>query len=222
MGVTITVTDVDEPPDTPSTPDGDCGLEHEPAGDMGCAGEHRPAHHRLRLPATAEPSRSLDGGHEHDDSRGRRSRFSGLTAEHLLRCAGSGDERGGHERLVEFRVTEVDQRSQARTSRPYSREGTSATRSVSASASSGTSIAQPVTATDFRFGRHADLHPRGHPRGDVRHPTYDGAAHHESRGDADNRDHVRDHGCRQRRHGQREGCGDDNRYRCAAEQPARI
>ena len=49
--ITINVTDVDgEAPDTPFAPDGDCGIEHETAGELGRARQPGSAHYRLRLP----------------------------------------------------------------------------------------------------------------------------------------------------------------------------
>ena len=103
--VTITVTDVgNEPPSTPFVTNGNGGIEHESAGELGRAGQHRPAHHRLRLPVYRDASAQNPGRR----SRTRQSRrttvtVDGLDAEHLLRRGGAGDERRGHERLVDFR-----------------------------------------------------------------------------------------------------------------------
>ena len=54
VNVTIRVTDVDRGPGHAVRADGDGGIEHELAGELGRAGQHRPAHNRLRLPVPGQ------------------------------------------------------------------------------------------------------------------------------------------------------------------------
>ena len=73
-----------------------------------------------------------------------------------------------------------------------------------------------------RFGRHADLQPRRTGRGLVRCQRYIGAASHEVRHHADRRRDVHGDGRGRRRKRHRQDFGYDQRYGCAAEQPARV
>ena len=77
---------------------------------------------------------------------------------------------------------------------PVFTEGTSATRSVSASAPTGTPIGLPVAATDADQGDTAGLQPRRAGRGVVRHQRDERPASHEVRRHADRRGDVHGHG----------------------------
>ena len=75
VNLTIRVTDVDgESPAIPFRADGDGGIEHEIAGELGSARQPGPAHHRLRLPVPGAV-RVLGRRSPTRRSRERRSRF---------------------------------------------------------------------------------------------------------------------------------------------------
>ena len=85
--------------------------------------------------------------------------IQGTGGEHVLRRGGAGDERGGHERLVEsgYRLNERGRRQQlARVHRGHEchpeRERDRA--------GGHAPLVQPVDGDGRRFGRHADLQPR--------------------------------------------------------------
>ena len=185
---------------------------------MGCAREHRPAHHRLRLPVP-RAIWHLDAGHQHEDhGNGRDDRGTG--GEHVLRRGGAGDECGGHERLVGsgYRGDERPRRKQpARVLRGRDRHAERERNRA------GRHVHWAARRRDRRrFGRHADLRARRARRGAVRHQHDKRPASHEVRRHAARRRDV--HGdCRGRRPDRnRQDYGFDRRYRCAAEQPARF
>ena len=146
MNITIRVTDVDnEAPDTPFAPTvtavSSTSLQVTWEAPANTGPPITDYDYRYR-----EPSGILDGGHEHDDHRdGGDDRGTG--GEHLLRRRGAGDERRGHQRLVEPGHRD-DER--ARGQQPARLRGgvRAPTRSVSAGAQPETSIGDPVEATD--------------------------------------------------------------------------
>ena len=98
--VTIRVTDVDnEAPDTPFAPTVTAVSSTRLQVSWEAPGNTGPPitdyDYRYR-----EPRRVLDRGDEHDD-HGDDGDDRGTGGEHVLRRGGAGDERGGHERLVE-------------------------------------------------------------------------------------------------------------------------
>ena len=114
VNVTINVTDVDgEAPETPFAAEGDGGIEHETAGELGrCPANQGPPitdyDYRYR-----EPSDDVDPGDRHD-YHGDDGADHGTGGKHVLRRRGAGDERGGHQRLVESgnRIDERARRQQ--------------------------------------------------------------------------------------------------------------
>ena len=147
VGVTITVTDVDgEAPATPAAPTVAAASSTSLAVSWDAPENTGPPitdyDYRYR-----ETSRVLDGGHEYGDHE-HDGHDSGSDRQHVLRRGGAGDERGGHERLVEFRVRK-DQRAwrehPAHIPRGCERH---AKRVQCKRAGRDSPIGQPVTATD--------------------------------------------------------------------------
>ena len=105
---------------------------------------------------------------------------------------------------------------------PVFREGTSATRSVSASATPRHEHRSAGRGDRRRFGRNGDLQPRRARRGVVRHQHGKRPASHENRHHADRRGNVHSDGRGRRRHRHHQDFGVYRGYGRAAEQPAGI
>ena len=149
VNVTIRVTDVDnEPPDTPFAPTVTAVSSTSIAGELGRAGEHRPAHHRLRLPVPGGVG-ILDGGHQYDD-HGNDGDDSGTDASTSYDVEVRAKNAEGTSDWSNPGIGSTN--APGANNPPVFTEGTSATRSVSASAPAGTLIGAPVTATDADSG----------------------------------------------------------------------
>ena len=136
VNVTIRVTDVDKRGAGHAVrAGGDGAIEHELAGELGRAGEHRPAHHRLRLPVPGTDGLRVDRGHEHDDP-GHDGHDRGTDPEHVLRRGGAREERRGYASDWSNPGNGVTNEPGANNP-PVFTEGTSATRSVSADVAFG-------------------------------------------------------------------------------------
>ena len=73
VNVTIRVTDVNgEAPDTPFAPAVTAAIEHEPAGELGSAGQPGPPITDYDYRYQDSSDSVLDRGHEHDDHGERR------------------------------------------------------------------------------------------------------------------------------------------------------
>ena len=171
-------------------------VEHEPAGELGRPGQRRAADHRLRLPVQGCGRRQLDGGHEHDD-HGDDGDDRWTHGEHVLRRGGAGEERRGHERLVESgqRSDERARREQpARVHRGHDRHA-ERERDIAG----GHEHRRSHRGDRRRFGRHDHLQPRRAGRGDFRHRLDERPASHERR--TGPRGDVHGHGRRRRRDG---------------------
>ena len=105
---------------------------------------------------------------------------------------------------------------------PVFDEGSSATRSVSASSPTGTPIGLPVTATDADSGDTLTYSLEGAGRSVVRHQRDERPASHEVRRHADRRGNVHGDGRGRRRNRHRQDYGSDRGYRGASQQPARV
>ena len=103
LAVTITITDVEEPPDRPAAPSVTAvgGHDGQPGGELDGAVEHRSRHRQLRPAVPGRHRRELDQRppererHQRDDREPDR--------EHLLPGAGAGEKRRRRQPLVAAR-----------------------------------------------------------------------------------------------------------------------
>ena len=217
VGVTITVTDVDEPPDTPSPPTVTAASSTSLQVSWDAPENTGPPitdyDYRYR-----EPSRSW--------TEVTNTTITGTTVTIPGLAASTSYD-------VEVRATNAEGTSGwsnsgfGRTNAPGAnippvfREGTSATRSVSASASAGTSIGQPVTATDADPGTTLTYTLEGRDAASFDINDLRRVSSSREPGVTLNRDHVHGHGRRQRWDSGSQDYGDDDDLRCH-QQPAHI
>ena len=175
--------------------------------------------------ASAERARERGASAERARERGasaERARERGASAERARERGASAErarERGASAERARERGASAERARERGASAERARErGASAERARERGAErarergGGGVHRQPGYGDRRRFGRHAELQPRRHQRGVVRHQAGHGPAGHEVRGRAEGREHVRGEGRRQRREGHRHYYGDDHRH----------
>ena len=146
VNVTIRVTDVDnEAPDTPFAPTVTALSSTSLQVSWDAPANTGPPITDYDYRYRGTDGLRVDRGHEHDD-QGHDGHDRGTDPEHVLRRGGAGEERGGHERMVES-----GQRSDERTRRQQParvQRGRERHAERERKRAAGTNIGEPVAATD--------------------------------------------------------------------------